>query len=192
MPFHCPGTGRPHSGRSARPDALVQHGAGDLYPPLGVSGHEVGGADVQPGVLPDAEGEDAGMLQVSAHDGKYPDTVGLSGYAGPEAADAADVQYDVHSGLAGLRELVDQVAVGHGVALYKNMGRLARPGLCGLPVDEGYEPVFEAVRGDQQVAVLPSRLEMDMFWKKAAASAPMAGLEVIRHRSVYSLAVFSL
>ena len=31
-----------------------------------------------------------------------------------------------------------------------------------------------------------------MFWKKAAASAPMAGLAVMRQKSVYSLAVFSL
>lgn len=38
----------------------------------------------------------------------------------------------------------------------------------------------------------PSRLEVDMFWKKAAASAPMAGLAVMRQKSVYSLAVFSL
>ena len=52
--------------------------------------------------------------------------------------------------------------------------------------------VFMLPGATRRSVYLPFMLAMDMFLKYSAASLPMASSEVMRERSVYSLAVFSL
>ncbi len=63
------------------------------------------------------EAEDAGVLQVAAHDGPHPDPVGRPGHTGPEAAPPTDHQVDRHPGLRRPVEGVDHLRVGEAVGL---------------------------------------------------------------------------
>ena len=112
------------------------------------------------------------MLQIAAHDGKDPDAVGEPGHPRPQAADAAHVHSDVHPGLAGLGQLVDQLPVGDRVALEENAGGPAAPGLGGFSVDQGDEPVLQAVGGHQQVAVFPLQVGGGHILKEGGGVRP--------------------
>ena len=79
-----------------------------LDPAVEVAGHPVGRADV-PGRLARAvavgEAEDAGVLEVAAHDRPHPDALGQARDARAQAADAPDDQVDLDAGLRGLVEV---------------------------------------------------------------------------------------
>ena len=156
--LHIVGTEQLHIVLDLPPDGGIDDRTGDLHPPLGVAGHQVGGADVDLSLLPHAEGVDAGVLQEPAHNGEHPDAVGEAGHAGPQAADAPYVHGDGHPGLAGLGQLVDEMAVGDRVDFDKDAGGLPLAGLFDLLVDEGHEPGLQAVGRHQQLLVIPLQI----------------------------------
>ena len=83
------------------------------------------------------------MLEEATDDLAYQEAVGASGDVGPDAADAADYHEHAHAGLAGVGDLVDDVAVGERVHLHEDLRRLAAPRPLYLAVeavhDEGLQ-----------------------------------------------------
>ena len=128
------------------------HRGGDLHAAHLVAGHQVRGGDVDLPQVAVAKGVDAGVLQEAAHDAGDGDVVGLAGNAGHQAADAAHDEVDAHAGLRGLRQLVDELALGHGVDLHDDV---AAPAAGDLAVDEAQELVLHGKGRDQELAVRP-------------------------------------
>ena len=99
------------------PDSLVQNGTGDLHPSFRIPGHQIRRADKDSGIGTGAEDENTGVFQEAAHNRENPDAVGLAGHSRTEAANAPDIHNDVHPGLAGFGQLVDQLPISNRVAL---------------------------------------------------------------------------
>ena len=77
------------------------------------------------------------------------------GTPGPQAADAADDQVDLHAGLAGRVEPVDHCRIDQRVQLGPDRRRPARAGVGDLGVDQLDEAVAQVERRDRRSAPAP-------------------------------------
>ena len=114
--------------------------------------HQVGGGDVDTrlGVrqaMAVAEGVDAAVLEEAADDRLDADVVRQARHSRPQAADAAHDEVDLHAGLAGVVERVDDDRVDQRVALHPDRGRLAGLGVRDLLGDVVEERLL-SVSGD--------------------------------------------
>ena len=139
-------------------DFVIEDLDGDFDAEVEVSGHPVGAADVQMLTLAVAEEEDARMLKEAADHAFDGDVFGEAWHAGTHAADAADVKGDLHAGLAGFDELVDDVLIGEAVDLGDDARWLAGFGGCDLAIDELEEMVFHLERRDEKILALLDKL----------------------------------
>ena len=92
------------------------------------------------------------MLQIPAHDAGHMDVLRPGGDARAHTADAPQDELHLNPRLAGLRQLVDDLPLGHGVGLDADK---ALRTLGNLSVDQLQQPGLDPRRGGQQVAVGP-------------------------------------
>ena len=142
------------------PDELLLHlrvidGAGDLHPAVEVPGHEVRRGDVYPGVLPPAEAVDPPVLQIAAHDAGDVDILRVGGNPRPQAADAPQDHLDLDPGAGGLRQLVHDLPLSHGVGLDAD---IAVGALGHLLLDEGDQLCLDPGGGYQQILVAAGQI----------------------------------
>ena len=102
-------------------DIRIEYRAADLYTPITVARHKVGGAYVHFFVFVFAEYVYARMLQKTSDDARYENVFCLFGYAGQQAAYAPDDHTDLDAGRACFMQLLKQVYVGEGVNLNRNL-----------------------------------------------------------------------
>ena len=79
------------------------------------------------------------------------------GTPGPQAADAADDEVDLHAGLRGLVELLDDLLVDQGVELGPDLRLAAGPGVRHLLLDQPHQRLAQIDRGQRQ-PLQPRRL----------------------------------
>ena len=123
---------------------FVLHGHEQLDSLAQVAIHEIGAGDEDGVFATLAEPEDAGVLQVAVDDADDADVFAQALHTRAEAADAADVEANLHARVGGFVERLDHLAVFEGVHLEHDLSGLALAGTLALAADEGDETFTQA------------------------------------------------
>src|SRR5439155_8290238 len=138
------------------PQGRSQDREGDLDAMVEVPRHPVRGGEEVLLVAAIEEIVDARVLEEAIDDRDDADSLGQSGYAGPEAADPPDDQVDVHPRLARRAQLVDERAIDETVQLGDQPGPAPRSGVLGFTANLRDQRLPEPGGGDDEV-VEPDR-----------------------------------